>query len=256
MATSRALMSSVSLVDLASKSDLWSCVLAVVISFSWISDLQKSVFFTSSSCCTLSMATILSMAFLTTEKASSSTDVAKNARFGLLAFRAVLRSSAAASCRRLRARRPSPEALCSRLYVPFVASRASSSVRISMVSDTALISSSRALFRASNFLPESAHVSSKFFRNFWDSANAAFSCDKSSFPSANAFADVASSSSAVSEAFSPPLISSALAERSSEKDAARPCSRFCDSDRPASISSFICLRIPNISPLCELYAGV
>mmetsp|Transcript_105877 Transcript_105877/g.330135 ORF Transcript_105877/g.330135 Transcript_105877/m.330135 type:complete len:263 (-) Transcript_105877:859-1647(-) len=262
MPASSALMSSPSFEDCASKSALWSCVLAVVISFSWSSDLQKSTFFTSSCCCTFSMAISLSMAFFTVVNASSSTDVASAMRPAPPPpdRRAAFRRSPAACWRRPRARPPLDEPLdeerCAKLKLPFMASRASSSVRISMVSDTALISASRALLRAANFSPASAQVASKFARNFWDSVRAACSCIRSSFASACALVDAARSSSARSATFSPLSICATLASRRSAKDAPRLRSNPWDSDRLASISSLSCFRTPRISPLCEKYAGL
>mmetsp|Transcript_113970 Transcript_113970/g.327481 ORF Transcript_113970/g.327481 Transcript_113970/m.327481 type:complete len:295 (+) Transcript_113970:57-941(+) len=253
--SSSALMFELSSPMWASRSLLRSADLAVDISFSWNSDLHQSAFLTSTACCSFSIATMSSIAFLTLVKASSSTLVARIDNVGLWVFRAASRKISAA-CSRSFDTCLVPPTCMKLLKVPDMASRASSPRRISMASATALISWSRAFFRSWKFLSASEHVSFNVFKKRWSSESTPFSRAMSSFASAKPFTAFASWSSFVSAIFSPFSISAVFAARSSANVAARSCSSFWESDKFASISSLSCCSTPRISPLCALYAGM
>mmetsp|Transcript_36114 Transcript_36114/g.100247 ORF Transcript_36114/g.100247 Transcript_36114/m.100247 type:complete len:258 (-) Transcript_36114:1088-1861(-) len=250
MPASSVSMVSASWAPLVWRSSLKSVLRSVSISFSWISALQKSFFLTSSSCSTLSIPIILSIAAFTLVKALSSTDVASNESCGLCVLRAAILSAAAACCLRCEAfveveRWMKPKVLD-------IASRASSPVRTSIARVTTWISSVRLLLRAWKFLSAFAQVSSRPARNSWLLAAAACSCPRSSFAPARLFCAVASSSSFCSDIFSAVWICEDFAERSSSKELAWACSFFCASDKSASISSLSCFKTPMISPLWAL----
>mmetsp|Transcript_87133 Transcript_87133/g.230709 ORF Transcript_87133/g.230709 Transcript_87133/m.230709 type:complete len:272 (-) Transcript_87133:970-1785(-) len=230
---------------LACMSDFRSSVFALVISFCCSSALHQSTFFTSSACWVFRVAIMSSIAFFTFVKASSSTEVARIDSWGLCAFFATSRSLSAA-----RLRFTSTSFACwMKLYVPVMASRASSSVRIWMVCATASISCMRNFLRSSKFLSAVSQVAFMLSRNFWFSDREASSWARSSFASARLLVAVASSSSFCSSIFSPASISMVLAERSSSNASERAASAFCASPRSACISSCSCLRMPTISPL-------
>mmetsp|Transcript_71653 Transcript_71653/g.154657 ORF Transcript_71653/g.154657 Transcript_71653/m.154657 type:complete len:258 (+) Transcript_71653:122-895(+) len=233
----------------AMRSCLRSSVFEVVISFSWSSPLHQSFFFTSSACCVFSDEIMPSIASFTFVKASSCTLVARFASSLLCACTATRRSSAVAR-ERLEERRDREET-CTKANVPVMASRASSSVRISIVSLTAWISSWRAAWRASKFSVALPQVSFRVLENLAAFASAFSVSPLSSFASARLLSVVAFSSSFVSAIFSPEAISDCFALRSSSKLPALSDSVVCASLRSAVISSCICFRTPTISPLWD-----
>mmetsp|Transcript_14559 Transcript_14559/g.38610 ORF Transcript_14559/g.38610 Transcript_14559/m.38610 type:complete len:203 (+) Transcript_14559:431-1039(+) len=147
----------------AMRSCLRSSVFIVVISFSCSSALHQSFFFTSSACSVLSAVIMPSIASFTFVKASSCTLFARAASVLLRDLAAARRRSAVA--RERREERCDREDTCTKLKVPVMASRASSSCRISMVSLTALISSWRAAWRFSKFAVASPQVVFRFSEN-------------------------------------------------------------------------------------------
>mmetsp|Transcript_78589 Transcript_78589/g.230574 ORF Transcript_78589/g.230574 Transcript_78589/m.230574 type:complete len:215 (-) Transcript_78589:977-1621(-) len=212
--------------------------------------MQKSFFFTSSSCSTFSVLTMWSMAAFTLTKAFSFTDSARSESCGSRARRAAALKAVAACC--LRPLRPAlAEAVsCTRPYVADMASRAWSCVRISTASVKAWSSVKRAALRCSKLVSAAAQVASRSVRNFCAASSAASSCRRPCLSCANWLFAVASSSSFDSEIFSPFRISSVFAERRASKADPRDCARLFASLRSLSISSLSCLRTPRTSPLC------
>mmetsp|Transcript_68483 Transcript_68483/g.190994 ORF Transcript_68483/g.190994 Transcript_68483/m.190994 type:complete len:282 (+) Transcript_68483:226-1071(+) len=239
----------------ASSPSLCSSTFAIATSFSCKLLVHQSFFLTSSACCCCNIATMSSIAFLTRAKESSSTAVANMESRGSWARTADCRSAAAAFWRLSRPRRDTPEETWMSEYVLLNVFRASSSMRMAMVSDTALISSALAFERAAKSASAVAQVFFKLAKNTWCSSRAATSCARSSLACAKSLLTVASSSSFFSAIFSPPAISSDFAARSSAKEAARELSSFCASDKSLSISSFNCFKMPTISPLLAAYEG-
>mmetsp|Transcript_29736 Transcript_29736/g.85551 ORF Transcript_29736/g.85551 Transcript_29736/m.85551 type:complete len:256 (+) Transcript_29736:598-1365(+) len=214
MASSKVLMSCSKDSIFASKSLFRSVALAIATSVSWNSALHQSLFLTSCACCSFNMATISSIAFFTFVKASSSTLVAKMDNMGLFVFCAVLRSNSAA--RRRSCEAPRTAATWTKLLkVLDIASFASSPDKISIASETALISAMRAALRSSKSLLASEHVFFMLAKKRWSSASTPFSCARSSLAWAWELAAFASWSFLSSSIFWPFSISAVFAAFSS-----------------------------------------
>mmetsp|Transcript_123626 Transcript_123626/g.346210 ORF Transcript_123626/g.346210 Transcript_123626/m.346210 type:complete len:339 (+) Transcript_123626:549-1565(+) len=224
-------------------------------SVSSISFLQDSILAYSSFCCLVSSAIIWSMAFFTLVKASRRARTARDTRAQLLCFRATLAMRIMARCaaRSWAAARCAMEPSCKKLLVLLKRSRASSSVKILRVSLMATISWPRTSER---FLYSACSCSQSlrmFARNSSSATMAACVASKSFFEEATFLRRSARSCSACSFCSVATWISPSLAARSFWKPTSAANSAFCASARSAANWSCICLSIPKMPPLRELY---
>mmetsp|Transcript_14716 Transcript_14716/g.26122 ORF Transcript_14716/g.26122 Transcript_14716/m.26122 type:complete len:240 (-) Transcript_14716:1160-1879(-) len=172
----------------ASRSLFCSFLSKVSFSFEFMSSPHFALNCTSSACSAFRSATILSIISLTFVKLSSCTDTARVASFEFAlraelrgelrpchsaskssakdGSRALLQRKAIARERRALAAESALERSCKKLVVFARCSRASSSVRTAMASETALTSSARVVVRSSYFLSKSWQVSLRLRKNF------------------------------------------------------------------------------------------
>mmetsp|Transcript_36493 Transcript_36493/g.103835 ORF Transcript_36493/g.103835 Transcript_36493/m.103835 type:complete len:236 (+) Transcript_36493:566-1273(+) len=163
---------------LASRDSFWDVVFSIVSSLSWSSAWHQSFFFTSSACCCFSFATKSSMTCITFLKGWSRAASARRAKSGKRATLACANvttsllpalSLASCSCKK----EAGPQVVC-------WPSRASSAVRISIASETALISSERICTRFSYSRSPASHLTVSSLRKASSAAKLAFASFKSS----------------------------------------------------------------------------
>mmetsp|Transcript_54667 Transcript_54667/g.160800 ORF Transcript_54667/g.160800 Transcript_54667/m.160800 type:complete len:312 (-) Transcript_54667:294-1229(-) len=221
------------------------------------SSVQNAFLVTSSACCFFSSTTMSSMAFFTFVKASSWTEAARSAMAGapvrLASFwsrtETVLRFAAVEADSVVSSLMVTADTWTKEFTVLSKFAKASSSLRILMVSSTADISVRRLFVRASISASAAAHFVPRFARNSWSRASWART-SSSSFVSSAAFSPRPARSASVWTSFSSPaLISSCLADRRAVNSSTACASDFCASERLASNCSCICFRMPKIWPL-------
>mmetsp|Transcript_72281 Transcript_72281/g.233898 ORF Transcript_72281/g.233898 Transcript_72281/m.233898 type:complete len:246 (+) Transcript_72281:829-1566(+) len=214
------------------------------------SSTQKSLCLISSSFSFKSCAIMSSMAFFTFEKASNRTLYARVANRGLCNFLAAAASMLEACSRRSEC--PFAISSCKNagLKVLLKRSCASSPLNTARALDTACISSWRVFWRSSHSLSVIWHFSFSIMRNSSSAASEARVSSMSSLACAF-FASVSASSCVlVSICAWPAEISASFAAFKSSYAFWFAFSSFCESAKLDSNVSFICLKIPNISPDC------
>mmetsp|Transcript_80421 Transcript_80421/g.206986 ORF Transcript_80421/g.206986 Transcript_80421/m.206986 type:complete len:307 (+) Transcript_80421:430-1350(+) len=229
---------------------VWSS-LAVMRSLVLSSSMQKSRCLTSSSFSSRSCETMSSIAFFTRVKASRRAEVASAESFGLPVRAAALASTAAARSRR------SVDLVCSSaaaLKVLLKRSRASSLCRIEMALATAASSSARDVWRCSQSWSVMLHFCFSSMRNRSSALSDAWVSSLSSLACASVSSAVASCCFLSCRVAWPALISASFAAFTSANACCAAISSFCESERSASKVSFICRRMPKISPDRGWYA--
>mmetsp|Transcript_2207 Transcript_2207/g.5206 ORF Transcript_2207/g.5206 Transcript_2207/m.5206 type:complete len:206 (+) Transcript_2207:824-1441(+) len=197
----------------------------------------------SSACCFLSCAIILSISSLTFEKVSSWARVVRSASSGAPVEAAACIKTPVARRRRSWFRVDSSN--CRKEFTVLSKfAKASSSLRILMVSSTAEISSKRSFTRWSNSVSDSEHLAWRFARKVWSRFNWAVVSSFSLKASACFSFRVAISWSSSAVSFLPAVISSSLAVLRVAKLAAWSDSFVWSSLKSLSKSSFICWRTP------------
>mmetsp|Transcript_106703 Transcript_106703/g.281467 ORF Transcript_106703/g.281467 Transcript_106703/m.281467 type:complete len:201 (-) Transcript_106703:693-1295(-) len=197
-----------------------------------------------------------SMAFLTRSNASIRTRTARDDKRGLCNLRATSSSSLEARSRRAEwaaaalctNATPAPLAAPAGLKVLVKRSCASSPLRTAMALDTASISWLRVFWRASHSWSVIWHFSFRSIRNCSSAVREALVSTISSFACASRSSVSASSSVFFSIWACPAKISSSFNFLISSKAFTLCSSVFCDSLRSFSNVSFICVRMPKISP--------
>mmetsp|Transcript_35530 Transcript_35530/g.94111 ORF Transcript_35530/g.94111 Transcript_35530/m.94111 type:complete len:230 (+) Transcript_35530:823-1512(+) len=209
---------------------------------------------TSSFCCLPSSATILSISTFTFSKVSSCAEAARSASAGAPVLPATFWSRVETLLRLATVSEVSSLAVtedtCTKeLTVLSMLAKASSELRILMVSSTAAISSRRLFVRAAISASDSEHFFLRLKRN--SLSRAIWPCtSSSSFVSSAAFSpSAARSESRDTILSSPAVISSCFAVRRAANSSTAWASAFCASERLPSNCSAICLRMPKIWPL-------